>query len=250
MTLETFGRREHASTMKKFYEASCISLLAVITCFSIKSICQGQTNPPREPNQDPASKPELPQANSSVNAGKLRTPQKLPMGSHYLTKSGHATKQVVGIDLTPKVPVNTPTSREMQESLDWRTKYRGAIIKVDPNATGNLRDFELRFVDQFRLKDPQPESRRQHFSWIRPAVANTQNGWHGKITNAQIRADQSVVVTISIGPSLITQRDWPVNDKVKEQYLVKDGQIVLIGTDAGDSTGHNHFLAPYPFESP
>jgi hypothetical protein len=120
-------------------------------------------------------------------------------------------------------------------------EYKGSYLQIDRRVKGDLRAFEERFAAMFLHQDPQPESRKAHFSWIPFSPALHQIGWGGAITDAQVLADQSVVVTIKIQPWLFSNsRASIISDFVREKYLVSEGKFVLLDTDSNDTTNHYH----------
>lgn len=138
------------------------------------------------------------------------------------------------VNLKGLSPQNSPATPPVPE-------YKGSQLQIDPRAKGDLRVFEDKFIAAFLRHDPQPDSRKTHFSWIPFTPALRQIGWYGAITDAQVQADQSVVVTIKIQPWLFaSSKGSVISDFVKEKYLVADGNFTLIDSDADDATNHFH----------
>jgi hypothetical protein len=120
-------------------------------------------------------------------------------------------------------------------------EYKGSHLQIDPRAEGDLRAIEERFAAMFLHQDPQPESRKSHFTWIPFSLALRQIGWYGAITDAQVLADQSVEITIKIQPWLFSNsRSSIIFDFVKEKYLVSDGRFTLLDGDVNDTSYHYH----------
>lgn len=124
---------------------------------------------------------------------------------------------------------------------------KGSQLQIDSKAVGQQKEFQQAFAEKFLTQDPQPLSRKQHFTWIPYSQSLTQIGWYGAIVNTQTLADRSVEVTIKIQPWLLANSRCVISDFVHEKYLVTNGRFLLIDTDAANTANHAH---SFPLELP
>ena len=109
----------------------------------------------------------------------------------------------------------------------------GTRIVPNPEAKGELLRFQQMFVKSFAAQDVPTAGRIAHFSWIPKYDHVRQLGWSGVVKAVVPQADGSVLVSVRISPYLASPHiKTLVVDYVTEIYVVSDGQIVLLDSDA------------------
>ena len=111
--------------------------------------------------------------------------------------------------------------------------FVGTEIIPQKKIAGEMLAFQRKLSALFPANAPIPASRIAHFTWLKAHPDVRVFGWYGTVIGAEVRDDSSVIVVIEFhAKTEITGRRANVHDYVKEKYLVANGTIELIDTDA------------------
>jgi len=137
--------------------------------------------------------------------------------------------------LVPLVRVGLPPKEDHSKGPRM-PDFAPTEIVPQPKVSGEMLAFQQKLSPAFAASDPIPPSRIHHFAWLKGHPNVRIFGWYGTVTGAQVQEDSSVIVAIEFHAMTdITGQRALVRDYVTERYLVANGRLQLIDTDAAIS---------------
>ena len=132
----------------------------------------------------------------------------------------------------PIISFGTPPQEDDSQGFQ-APDFAPTEIVSQQEIVGDMLAFQAKLSPLFAASDPIPASRTNHFAWLKAHPDVRIYGWHGIVKNVEIQPDASVIVMIRFAPKTkITGRRAIALDYVHEKYLVADGQLQLIDSDA------------------
>ncbi len=115
----------------------------------------------------------------------------------------------------------------------------GMHLVPHAKAKSEMLRFQQRFASALAKQDTPTAARVAHFAWLPYIDHVRQIGWAGSVENTIAQPDGSVIVTVRVSPRLTSPTvKTLVLDYVKEVYLVSEGNIHLLNTDAANAKPH------------